>query len=275
MTDDNGNPPHEPDPAAAAARGLTLSYSIPRTSTPLPKIPLGEELPLFCERCGYSLNGLAQFRCEHCRVLHFSCPECDHHQPINTLRPAALRIIGRLRAIGLALLVFVKINIFFWSLFIWGAAGMGISYSYQYYSNTASSYGQTGFEWEGGVILFLFGALFGMVGRMLLLRWRRGMLIGLVLGGLVVLAMCVGAELRQLDYNRPLPSPYGVGFVMYMTCAFIGAWFGASVVWGIWLALATAFLPKRAATALLEWQSAMSAPKGAKDRTDATTSVTA
>src|SRR5215207_9669827 len=118
---DNGNA----DPAAAAARGLPPpAPSAPRTATPLPRIPLGEELPLFCERCGYSLSGLPQLRCDHCRVLHFSCPECDHHQPINTLRPAALRALGRLRALGLALIVFLKINFFFWCLFIWGVIGL-------------------------------------------------------------------------------------------------------------------------------------------------------
>src|SRR5688572_23821325 len=99
---------------------------------PPPPIPLGEELPVFCERCGYSLNGLPQARCGACQVLHFSCPECNHHQPINTLRPAFQRVLGRLRALGLALIVFLKIMFFGWILFFWGAAGLNISYDYQF-----------------------------------------------------------------------------------------------------------------------------------------------
>ena len=62
---------------------------------------LGDELPIFCEQCGYSLHGLVQIRCERCQVLHFACPECGHHQPINTLRPAFQRLLGRMRALGL------------------------------------------------------------------------------------------------------------------------------------------------------------------------------
>src|SRR4051812_43411991 len=80
-----------------------LRLSMPRTAAPPPKIRWGEELPIFCEACGYSLNGLGQNRCGECDVLHFACPECNHHQPINTLRPAFQRTLGRLRALGLAL----------------------------------------------------------------------------------------------------------------------------------------------------------------------------
>jgi hypothetical protein len=63
-------------------------------------------------------------------------------------------------------------------------------------------------------------------------------------------------------------------FALYLACAFTGACVGAGIVWGIWLALAHAFLPKKLAVALIEWQKAMSqAPEG-ENRTDATNSVT-
>jgi hypothetical protein len=181
-----------------------------------PRIPFGEELPVFCERCGYSFNGLPQIRCDACQVLHFSCPECNHHQPINTLRPAFQRVLGRLRALGLALIVFLKIMFFGWILFFWGIGGAEISYRYDRYG-PASGYAliPTHFESEGGVVLCLFGMGFGMVGRMLLLRWRRGVIIGLVLGALVVLAMSLGAEMRDLGDSRSLPSPFEVGFNLF------------------------------------------------------------
>src|SRR4051812_1115331 len=70
-----------------------------------PKVRLGEELPIFCEKCGYSLHGLPQGRCERCTILQFHCPECGHHQPINTLRPAAQRMLGRIRAFALGIWV--------------------------------------------------------------------------------------------------------------------------------------------------------------------------
>src|SRR5437763_3949653 len=81
---------------------------------PTRKIPLGEELPIFCERCGYALHGLPQTVCSACSIRQFHCPECGHHQPINTLRPAAQKLLGRLRALGLGLLVFFKIMFFGW-----------------------------------------------------------------------------------------------------------------------------------------------------------------
>src|SRR5215212_2433183 len=93
-------------------------------------LKLGEELPIFCERCGYSLLGLPQARCADCKILHFHCPECGHRQPINTLRPAAQRIIGRLRALWLCISILFKLNFFGWLLFGWVA--MGVEWSYQW-----------------------------------------------------------------------------------------------------------------------------------------------
>src|SRR5438067_910447 len=99
---------------------------------PLAKaVALGEELPIFCETCGYSLHGLAQTRCEHCNILHFVCPECGHHQPINTLRPAAQRILGRMRAWVLGFMVFFRLNFFGWLLFAWFMMGAEWSYKYR------------------------------------------------------------------------------------------------------------------------------------------------
>src|SRR5215210_5805288 len=34
-----------------------------------PSVRLGEELPVFCERCGYALHGMPQTRCAHCEIL--------------------------------------------------------------------------------------------------------------------------------------------------------------------------------------------------------------
>src|SRR5687768_6694155 len=122
--------------ATKAGNGEAASTSLvgaPRTAAPRAAIPkLGEELPVFCERCGYSLHGLPQCRCEACTLLQFVCPECNHRQPINTLRPAAQRLIGRIRAAFLVAVVFFKINWFGWLLFAWFAMGVDWSYQYNY-----------------------------------------------------------------------------------------------------------------------------------------------
>ena len=261
--------------------GFSATPGAPRRAEPPAQPRLGEELPIFCERCGYSLNGLPQLRCDACAVLHFSCPECDHHQPINTLRPAVQRALGRLRALGLALIVFLKINYFGWTLFAWGVAGTAISYRYDWTNNAAGGFSnyrlvEPRFEEEGVAVLLCFGLGFGMVARMLLLRWRSGALVGLGLAGLVVAAWYLGAFFRRWEANVPSDHPFNGTVLTYVASAAAGTLAGAACAWGLWLSLTHAFLPKRAAAALLEWQRAMSAPSGDAPaaRTDATTSVT-
>lgn len=244
----------------------------PAARGPIHSQKLGEELPIFCERCGYSLNGLPQSRCADCNILHFHCPECGHRQQINTLRPAAQRILGRLRALWLCISVFFKLNFFGWLLFAWVAMGVEWSFRYDYQQVqrvvvTAGGGGTQSFtqaisvprelDLEALAAFGFFGLGFGLVGRMLLLRWRRGYLVGLVLAGLMLMAVMAGAKVRQLD-GRSAISPYTRDFVML---ALIGASMiviGASSVWPIWIMLVRLFLPSRTGTALLEWQRGMS-----------------
>src|SRR5437762_247847 len=105
-------------------------------------IKLGEELPVFCERCGYSLHGLEQTRCEHCTLLQFHCPECGHHQPINTLRPAAQVLLGRIRGGWLAVVILFKLVLFGSLMMAWFAMGAGWSYTYDWNAYNAQMAGQ-------------------------------------------------------------------------------------------------------------------------------------
>src|SRR5438067_3979357 len=199
-------PPNVDRAAADASRpaGAALSTR---------KMLLGEELPIFCEKCGYALHGLPQTVCSACSIRQFHCPECGHHQPINTLRPAAQKLLGRLRALGLGLLVFFKIMFFGWLLFAW--VGMGYTWSYRFdqqQRRTITAGSRTNIQYiytavpreidTGQVMAFIcFGFAFGAAGRMLLLRWRRGYLIGLWLAGLVTLMLVTGATWHKND-NR-------------------------------------------------------------------------
>ena len=189
---------------------------------------LGEELPVFCERCGYSLHGLAQIRCEHCTILQFHCPECGHHQPINTLRPAAQTILGRIRGGWLAMVIFFKLNLIGWMLFAW--VGMGANWAYGYKNvrttvNGALTYQTrvtTAVMTRDAVLAFvLFAVPFGMVLRMTLLRWKRGWAVGLVLASLVMCAIALGATVRRLDRYAHFPSPYHKDLLMLMGLAFL------------------------------------------------------
>lgn len=222
---------------------------------PSSPVKLGEELPIFCERCGYSLHGLAPVRCQHCEILQFQCPECGHHQPINTLRPAAQRILGRLRAMGLIAIVFFKLNFFGWLLFAWVAMGVEWSYAYQFRGGGNVQFTARPFDFEAAAAFSLFALAFGAMGRMLLLRWKRGYLVGIVLSGLVALAVVAGAWIRTFDLgSRSVSSPWtmDLGLLLALTaCMLVLA---AEFVWPIWAALVRAFLPRNAARLLLDWQ---------------------
>ena len=275
---------------ASEAPGLT------GRAAPAPKrVRLGEELPIFCEKCGYSLHGLPQQRCERCTVLQYKCPECGHHQPINTLRPAAQRILGRIRAFFLACWVFFKFNFFGWLLFAW--FGMGVEWSYQFESRqipvviptTVPAVVAGGAApvvkamppptWSYSLVprpvdvaasmaFVCFALAFGAIGRMLLLRWRHGWAVGAVLAALVLLAVQLGAWSRENleSRNITVTGPPAQDFHLLSVGGAATLVFGAVIVWPVWLALTHLFLPPKTATALLEWQRSLSARQREPDR---------
>jgi hypothetical protein len=230
------------------------------------KVPLGEELPIFCEKCGYCLHGVAQHVCDACSVRQFHCPECGHHQPINTLRPAAQKILGRVRAFFLTLSMLFRINFFGWLLFAW--VGMGYVWSYWYdYRSMQGPYGPASLaprplDLQQVFAFGLFALFFGMFGRMLLLRWRRGFAVGLVLSVLVCAAVWLGAMWRKWDREsyqpQTLPSPVTGDFVICLAVTAVSLTLGTMIVWGIWTALAHIFLPRATCEALLDWQRSQS-----------------
>ena len=257
---------------------------------PRAAVRLGEELPIFCEKCGYSLHGLPVAQCDRCTILHFSCPECGHHQPINTLRPAFQRILGRMRAWMLALSVFFKLNFFGWLLFAWVAMGYEWSYRFDYEQyrtatmrasqaaagNVNVNRGQIVESWiprpldfEGALAFSAFAFFFGAFGRMLLLRWRIGYRVGLILAALVVLAVIGGAYFRHAELTRRAANggwarapadPWHGDFVEVLLVTTCATTLGATLIWGIWYALVNLFLPKRTGEALLEWQRSLAGP---------------
>jgi len=227
------------------------------------KMRLGEVLPVFCEKCGYILHGLPITRCEHCSVLQFQCPECGHHQPINTLRPAFQQMLGRLRAAWLALVVLIKINYFGWLSLAWFAGGAEWSYTYRYQQiggNWQGAWTPYRIDWGDALGMMILGALFGAVGRMLLLRWLRCWLVGLILAAWVALMMIAGAQYQAWDQELAW-SPLTVDFFALAAASGLGAGAGGAVVWWIWVGLVHLFLPKRWAGALLDWQRAMWTPR--------------
>ncbi len=221
------------------------------TAIPRARPKLGEELPVFCEKCGYSLHGLPQQVCDQCTIRQFHCPECGHHQPINTLRPAFQKMLGRLQAAWLVMVVFFKLNFFGWLLFAWFVGGAETAYVYNYYSNGNREVYRM--DWSTLTAFMILGFLFGAVGRMLLLRWRSGSIVGLVLATLVLLSLAGGARFtqweRDLDINLLVTD-----FVQLILFTALVVMLGAAVVWWAWSLAVRAFLPARMARPLLDWQ---------------------
>ena len=172
---------------------------------------------------------------------------------VGPLRPAFQRILGRVRAWGLALIILIKLNCFGWLLIGWCAIGVEWSYGYNFRSNY-SSISPRLLDLEAVLAFTLFGLGFGMFSRMLLLRWRRGYMIGLVLAVLVCAAIYLGAHLRQMGWNPPPPHFMTPDFLLLLASAFLTIVLGSAVAWPIWAALVRLFLPKRTGDALLEWQ---------------------
>jgi hypothetical protein len=229
-----------------------------------PRIPLGAELPIFCERCGYSLNALPQIRCEHCDLLQFHCPECGHHQPINTLRPALQRHLGRLRSLFIGLIAFFKLNWFGWHLFFWVI--MGYEWAYTWDSRTNSS-GPLTPNLEAVIAFAIYGFVIGFISRLMLLRWRSGALVGVVLGALFATALVVGFQWRVgnrsyyggngFPLNDAVLTP-GRMVMTFLTFVFITAF--AAAAWPLWVGFVRVAMPERAGNALLEWQRSLSDP---------------
>jgi hypothetical protein len=237
-----------------------IQTSEPKTAPPAPpRVPLGEELPIFCERCGYSLHGLPQVRCESCAILQFHCPECGHHQPINTLRPAVTKALGRIQAWWTGLSALVRFLLLFWMLVGWFAVGNESFFDYRYNGST-SSLEAVDLTTDLLTPFLIFGTLFGMVGRMFLLRWRRGWLVGIWLAGFAIVAMDLGVVARCWSHVPSLPQPFTSTFVAValMTAATIAL--GGWIAFPVWRAIVWTFLPKRASSALIEWQRSLSNP---------------
>lgn len=259
--------PSASDPATSTWNGQPATAVAPGRPAPSPP-RLGEELPIFCERCGYNLNGLPQARCERCAILQFHCPECGHHQPINTLRPAAQRVLGRIRAFVLGAFVFFKLNFFFWLLFAWTGIGVDTSYRYNHEAvRTVTVNGKPVRQQHGPAMVprpinlerivgfCALGTVFGMIGRMLVLRWRRGWCVGLVMAALVMAALSLGAHLSRMGEDDPrIASPYTPDFLLLLALSGAVVLTAATFVFPLWVMLVHVFLPRAWAKALLDWQ---------------------
>jgi vacuolar-type H+-ATPase subunit I/STV1 len=116
--------------------------------------------------------------------------------------------------------------------------------------------------WDAALAFGIFGLAWGIFARMLLLRWKHGWKVGVILACLALTAIWIGVVVRRVDLSAAEqlehPWPFHRGFI---EMTLIGAGFiilGASIAWPVWVMLVKAFLPKRTSDALIEWQKALS-----------------
>ena len=103
------------------------------------------------------------------------------------------------------------------------------------------------------------GIVFGMIARMMLLRWKRGLFVGLVLSALVATAIVLGISIRRATEGPvPLEWPWQLVFPAIFVYSCGTVLIGALIVWPIWVILVRAFLPNRTSQALLTWQRSLS-----------------
>jgi len=224
------------------------------TPTPVPQ-RLGEELPIFCERCGYTLHGLPQTRCPHCDILQFRCPECGHHQPINSLRPAFQRMLGRLRAWFLGAGIVGRLAWFALTLLAWFSFGYEISYEYHWRlrGGGPSTYEATHFEVAEILFISVFAAAWAGVTRMTLLRWRSDVFVSVLAAPLPSASAFFGALWRWQNTTLT-PPPWSTDLMPVLQAVGVAAAIGGIVMWPLWSLAVRLFFPKHLADLLLAWQ---------------------
>jgi hypothetical protein len=97
---------------------------------------------------------------------------------------------------------------------------------------------------------------------MLLLRFRRGIMVGCVLAAQVVALVLAGAwfranvDFRQVRHIEPMSG--SVDLLCLLGWVFIVVAVASVTVWPIWCGIVRAFLPARTAASLLAWQRSQS-----------------
>jgi hypothetical protein len=116
-------------------------------------------------------------------------------------------------------------------------------------------------ELEVIFVTVIVSSIFAFVTRLLLLRWSRADYVGLALGAFAVISMTAGALFRAIAWGRrnlATVDPLGIDFFIVLVIAFCTIATVAMLAWPVWTVLARAFLPRRTAVVLLEYQRSLS-----------------
>jgi hypothetical protein len=233
-----------------------------------PRSPFAEETVLFCESCGSATHAVEPAACPACRLSHVTCGSCGGKQRVTPLRPVMQESVARSIAVVLSVVTLVQGGIMAGALIGWFVGGHESVTVYRYEPAPVANRtgvvktpytmmtGQVPMDWESveAKICILLAAQFAVVARMMMLRWKHGMLVGLAVGVATAGVFAGGMICRFLEPNSPVAwfAPQTVAVLGMMVVA---AMLAAGVAAPVWRLCVRAFLPKRLAEAVLRWQS--------------------
>jgi hypothetical protein len=228
--------------------------------TPPAHLPFGEDLPHFCDGCGKPLPTQRPWVCPQCTLMQIRCGDCDHVQPVSPLRPILRESIARAFATVLHLLTLLQGGIILAALFGWLVGGHECAYTYRYVPVPSlrvigTSYaGPYPIQWnsEEAFVAVLCAVLFGIVTRTMLLRWKSGLLVGLVVGLVAAGTFAFGMALRSYARSEAV-SPFSGGSALVLAMIGVGVLAGSLLTWPGWWLFMKVMLPRAIGNRLLHW----------------------
>lgn len=221
---------------------------------------LGEPVPTFCERCAAPIHDQPVQPCGECSLPVMTCPHCGQYTAVRSVRPVLEQALARVSANLLHGITFISVTVLYLALFGWFVFG------YETVRSVGNLYGDKGqmgsyYEqslWTECLIATVLAGVFGFCWRLVLLRWRSGLLTGLTSAGITGLVMLAGGSycvLSRDDGTRTsVFTLFSYEFARAMLAVLVALTVGCASGWLILRLFIQLFTPKQLSTRLLAWR---------------------
>lgn len=210
---------------------------------------------LYCEQCGYALQGLPRTRCEGCMVVSLRCPECGHSQPANTAIPQLRRWIHRAHLVLRILAILMKGLAIGLPLLLWFTVFFNIS---------PGEFWQM--QWRQLAILCIAFAWLLVPIRMALLRRKPAWMFSLLTLSLVITVACIALAWGGRGGRQSIGWQDDLASLAWLVPAWAFWCFATPWLYRAWLAV---FLPRSTAGAVHAWQTSRPMRRQAVDESSA------
>jgi hypothetical protein len=249
-----------PPPAQRLLGRWRRCSGMPRVNLDAVNLPaqsiLSEPLPLFCEQCAAPIHREPVQSCDACSLPSVKCPRCGRHVAVRSVRPVVEKALAHSAANVLHLLTFLGTALLYIGLFGWFVFGYETARMMLYRSQYANYARYQDSAWIELMIASAFAALFGFVWRVILLRWRWGVVTGLAAAGITGAAIMTGTWCELTAQRKPwsLGTLSQYEFTRALMGVMVMAWAGCAVGWPIIRVFVQLFTPKRLSQRLLAWR---------------------